>query len=371
MAGELVEIAGHRLQIDGRGPRAGVGLRVGDRVLVADGVGGGAGEALHEVHAVGGALVGGLAVEVGRLDDQGVTFPAAARVAHPLADGVGDARTPVERHDAGVVVLFGPDHDVAGGLQQPHVVVVAAGRHRGSGLGVVHAALAGRAVLRPVGRPPQQGPTGVAPRASRFRERDAAVRGIDDERRPPRRLAPVEPEGVVGARIAGRRGLVAARQRVRVEGRDLLRGQAVPSRVPLGPLQRRDRRERPGALEVRVAPRGARHGPVFGRGLRLPRGPRGQQPRRRDCDAPSGEKASSHLTPPGKSTCASHAAWDLDTRRTRPRRERPRPPAAAERRPARSRSVSGRPPAGPGRTPGRRRRTAPAPRRPRSGRRSA
>ena len=151
--------------------------------------------------------------------------------------------------------------------------------------------------------------------------------GIDDQRRPPRRLAPVEPERIVGPRVAGRRRLVAPRQRVLVEGGDLLGGQPVPSRVPSGPLQRRDGRERPDALEIRVAPRRARHRPAVGRGLlRLPRGPRREQPRRRDHQTQPHETPARHLAPPdvherpraaeNRTSSTSRSSWPRSGRRS-------------------------------------------------------
>src|SRR5262245_57494330 len=54
--------------------------------------------------------------EIGGVDDQGVTLPMADRVAHPLADVLGQMWTPVQANDADVVDLLGLYGHVSGTL---------------------------------------------------------------------------------------------------------------------------------------------------------------------------------------------------------------------------------------------------------------
>jgi len=52
--------------------------------------------------------------EIGGIDDQGVAFPMAARIAGPLADVGREVRTSIQPDDAGFVIHFNRDgHDAA------------------------------------------------------------------------------------------------------------------------------------------------------------------------------------------------------------------------------------------------------------------
>ncbi len=62
--------------------------------------------------------------EVRRLDDEGVAFPAAARVAHVLANAGTDVRAAVERDDAGVVNHLVADDHFVWRLHDPETVAV-------------------------------------------------------------------------------------------------------------------------------------------------------------------------------------------------------------------------------------------------------
>ena len=79
-----------------------------------------------------GPLKAGLAVEVDRLDDQGVALPVPTRIPLPLADRVIQMRTPVQGDDANLVDLLGQNRHVTGMLEQS-LIVVAARHHRRSG----------------------------------------------------------------------------------------------------------------------------------------------------------------------------------------------------------------------------------------------
>src|SRR5262249_49776971 len=68
--------------------------------------------------------------EVGRLDDESVSFPTAAGVPQPLLDAGADVRTPIQGYDPYVVDHLDRDHDVAGRLEDLVVVVVEPRHHR-------------------------------------------------------------------------------------------------------------------------------------------------------------------------------------------------------------------------------------------------
>ena len=63
--------------------------------------------------------------EVGCLHDERIAFPSTASVAVPLADLVREMGAPVERDDAGVVGHLTEDDDVARGLEDVLIAVVA------------------------------------------------------------------------------------------------------------------------------------------------------------------------------------------------------------------------------------------------------
>ena len=62
----------------------------------------------------------------------------------------------------------------------------------------MHTPLSRTAIFRPVGWTISKGPAEVDPRLSRRRERDAAIRWIDDERGPSVRRATISPKLVIG-----------------------------------------------------------------------------------------------------------------------------------------------------------------------------
>ena len=89
--------------------------------------------------------------QVGGLDDEGVAFPMAARIAQPLLDPAVDVRAAVHRNDARVVNHLHQDHDVAGRLKDLVVVIVEARHHR-AGQAAGDAAFVGAAILGRIGR---------------------------------------------------------------------------------------------------------------------------------------------------------------------------------------------------------------------------
>src|SRR5205814_9426548 len=62
------------------------------------------------------SAVGGLILEVGRLDDQRLAFPMAARVAHVGADALANVRARIDGNDAGLVNHLVANRDEAGAL---------------------------------------------------------------------------------------------------------------------------------------------------------------------------------------------------------------------------------------------------------------
>ena len=189
------------------------GLRVhrgiGDRVLVVDQV------VAHTPEALDGVCVRRspipkrrLVVEVRGLDDERVAFPVPARVAVPMANGLGQVRTAVERNHPHVMDVLVEDGDDAGRLEDL-IRVVVPGRERRHA--VVHdAAIGGRAIQAGIGRVrPLIGLPGGARLLRLGRQRrKLAIGRIDDERGAADRLAAIPPEVVVGARVAGRGAVV-------------------------------------------------------------------------------------------------------------------------------------------------------------------
>ena len=189
-------------------------------------------------------------------------------------------RAPVERNDARVVHHLVEQHHVVLGLEQLHVLVVAAGRHRRAGVeadDATHLQRVRTHVLDPaaggdvVHEQPAPHLLQVRPLLRRGcrQRRHTAVRRIDDERRAPRldrAVARVEPELVVVADHVGRLLVVAHGELGQPPGlvfRRLLRGQHRLVAQLLRAFERRERAEVPDALEVRRAPRGARRVPVL------------------------------------------------------------------------------------------------------------
>src|SRR5688572_33406987 len=109
VAGELEDRAVGLLQVVQHRPRTRPRVRILDRVAVLDLIVRGAREALGDLDVLGGrrtaapAADGIAPVEVGRLDDERLAFPAAARHADPALHAGGRLRPAVARDDARVV----------------------------------------------------------------------------------------------------------------------------------------------------------------------------------------------------------------------------------------------------------------------------
>ena len=228
---------------------------------------------------------------VRRLDDQRVAFPVPARIAVPLTDGLRQVRTPIERDDAHVVDVLVENRDAPGRLEDLVRVVVARRQRR-------HAVVDDAALLqRPVFprivrvRALRFLVEGQPPAALRRQRGKPAVGRVDDERRPPNRLAAVVPVRVVGARQIRIRPAVTAigvRSGALVERRDLFAAQDFLAGLPVGTFERRDRRVRPLALKIRLAPRRPGQRPRLLRGaLTGRREPRASGPPRRSASSES------------------------------------------------------------------------------------
>ena len=103
-----VAVGGRSAHLDADGPGLGPGVGVFEGDVAAQRVGIEASEALSHLEAVGiGAAIGLL--EIGGLDDQGIAFPAAARIAENKLDVGGKMRAAVDVDDAvasaGVIVF--------------------------------------------------------------------------------------------------------------------------------------------------------------------------------------------------------------------------------------------------------------------------
>ena len=235
-------------------------------------------------------------VEVRRVDDERVAVPVSARCARPLQQIGRERGTLVERDDARGVHHLGHDDDMVRRLEQLHIVVVGARRHRRSGVEPEDAAVIGVEVQPRVGRmvaPVLPALFGTALRAGRPR-RIPPVRGVDDQRgpaRPDRLQALVEPRVVVGAVPAvgppvdvrprlgplgrQRQEVVQAFDRPLLQVGRLLFGQELLfGKIPW-PLHARDAAVVPDTPQVGRAPGGPR---------RVGLGARGRRRQRRDRD---------------------------------------------------------------------------------------
>jgi hypothetical protein len=175
------------------------------------------------------------------------------------------------RDDPRVVDHLVHEHDVIGRLQNLHVVVIRPREHRRPGV-EQQAAFAEGTILGAVGRvlPPRVGAGGSAHLAVRGQGGNPSVRRIDDQRAArlpvhPRHVDPaVPPELVVRAGNVGG-GIRVAIVAVAPLGGALLEllrvrvGQEFAARELGGPLERRDRRKVPDALQVRMPVDRARH----------------------------------------------------------------------------------------------------------------
>ena len=243
------------------------GGRVAHRELVAQRVGVDARDPLDQVQVGARPSERGLAQEVRGNDDERVALPAPARVADPLPEPVRQGCASVEGDDAGVVHHLVEDDDVVGGLEELHVVVVDARRHRRTRVEPEEAALGYPAVLRAVCvTPAEEARQLAAGRGVRPHGRDAPVGRVDDQRGalPLERVALLEPDGllVADARLERRGG------RRRVAGPAALGQGLLPLRRFLGaeglapgeivrPLHGGGGGEVPKTLEVRVSVRRA------------------------------------------------------------------------------------------------------------------
>ncbi len=275
----------------------------------------------------GGTLQARLATEVDCLDDERVAFPAAARVAGPLAQR--GMRSAVGRDDAGVVHHLVDDHHVSGGLHNLQVVVVGARGHRRTGIEADEAAVGESPVLVRVAE------AGVrslrpfcVPAARGLGERNCPVRGIDNERRafvgrqPAATLVPelvVRQHAAFGPRRVPRARLpfdrieqITIEPRVfrRFEGGSLLLGECALSGQRFRALEWCDRAERIDALEVWL-PIGC---PGWSRGFALSRCGERRQRHRSQQGEPFHQQAIAHCDPP----CRRQV--------DRPRRQRRRTP---------------------------------------------
>src|SRR6185436_20241270 len=140
-----------------------------------------------------GVAVRGRLFEIGRLDDEGAAFEAAARVAEMLADLRADVRTAVERDESLFVQQLIPDRDEARGLHDL-VVVAVHGRDHRAGDTLCYAALEKVEVFGTVERAAEEAAphaAGGPRRAGRRQRRNFSVGRIDDR---PRTAAPGEIE---------------------------------------------------------------------------------------------------------------------------------------------------------------------------------
>ena len=212
----------------------------------------------------------------------------------------------VQVDEAGVVIHLGVQHDHVLGLEQLHVVVVGARRHRRAGVepeDTAHLQAARAEVLHEAAR------CGLVAAHARARHRHIrhALLGARRHRRMRpsggsitsdvrwvrHRRAFVEPEVVVRHHPAGGVVVTAApADRLLGEFRGFLRREHLgPSQV-VRPLHRGQAAEVPHALQVGCAPRGARNGLGAGRNRRKRRNRHGH---RQHCQKPL-----SHLPPPQK-----------------------------------------------------------------------
>ena len=215
------------------------------------------------------------------------------------------ARPAVQRHDPRAVDHLVEDHHAPGRLEYLHAVVVRAGQHRRAGIEAHQAALGQRSILR-AGRQRARERVAVAARPRHSRDPgNPPVGRVDHQRGPP-------VGGQVGAEVHPE--LVVAVLDVGVEAETPLRVRAV---VPVGVGRRLDehgrllrrqhrlarqfgralhgcqRAEVPHALQVRVAPGGARQVTA----PRLGRRRRGAERRDEDNEHAACHGAGRHRTP--------------------------------------------------------------------------
>ena len=215
-------------------------------------------------------------------------------------------RTAVGRDDARAAEHLDLDGHVAGALRDAVVVVVGRRAHR-AGHAARDAALEGAAIEPGVGAASvragaaKRRPLRLVGRALLRllgQRRHAAVRRIDHQRRAQRRhlRAAIPPEVVVGALDVAARPfrspfVAALFLRALLERRHFLGREELAAADVGRTLERRDRPVGERALQVGLAPRRARGGPVPGAGRIGAFSPRGlgkggqrRQHRRRDCD---------------------------------------------------------------------------------------
>jgi hypothetical protein len=105
-------------------PRSRPHGRIVDREFVEERVGVGAREAFDKMHVRAGAREARLAFEIRRVNHQGITLPAAARISLPLANV--PMRTPIQGDDAELVDHLVENRHVFRSLEQLNIVVVRA-----------------------------------------------------------------------------------------------------------------------------------------------------------------------------------------------------------------------------------------------------
>src|SRR5213593_1118290 len=106
-----------------RRPRGGIV----DRESIPEGAGVHAREAFDDAHVLARPPEWILAVQIRRLDDEGIALPMTAGIAHPLAHVLRQRRPAVERNDAGVVDHLDENHHVSRALDDLVIGVVARG----------------------------------------------------------------------------------------------------------------------------------------------------------------------------------------------------------------------------------------------------
>ena len=136
------------------------------------------------------------ALVVGRLDDEGVALPMAARIAHVVLVRRGQRRPAVGEDDARVVDHLEVEHDDARRLPDPEPAVVAIRHHRrghaARDAAVPAVEVRGRVEGRRLaGQRPAAAHLERAALSFRRQSRQQAVRWIDDERGLPLRRARV------------------------------------------------------------------------------------------------------------------------------------------------------------------------------------
>ena len=124
MAGKFVDRRLDLLQMDHGRPRTRPGRLIVDADLVVDPIGRDTGEALNEPQVLSRPQEVALRREIRGLDDECVAFPLAAGIPAPLADGLAEVGTTIERNDPRVVVGLHQEHDIAGRLDNLIVTIL-------------------------------------------------------------------------------------------------------------------------------------------------------------------------------------------------------------------------------------------------------